>query len=353
MLTQDDLDEAVQKSVITREQAGAILEIARARRVQFAASVAADERFHFMRGFNELFIAIGVGLFGAGITVASAMLGALAGVVGVIAMWGLAEILTRSMRLTLPSIVIAVFYAGFAASLGFALFGGAALGAADAGWFAGGIGGFYGSIFVLVFAALFYWRFRLPFALLLIAASCTALLLTATQVFLGGAGTNLVILLAGLASFAAAMAFDRSDPERVSRRADCAFWLHLVAAPLIVHPIVRTISGEGELTGATAAATVIVVAVFAVVALAIDRRAILASSLTYLGFAIFYVFGQVSSGSDLTTLLTLLVLGIGVMVLGVGWHGLRARLLALLPPSLTRHLPPARQPAARHRTRPA
>ena len=36
--------------------------------------------------------------------------------------------------------------------------------------------------------------------------------------------------------FALALRWDMSDPQRKTRRADVAFWLHLAAAPLIVHP---------------------------------------------------------------------------------------------------------------------
>ena len=38
------------------------------------------------------------------------------------------------------------------------------------------------------------------------------------------------------------MSFDISDRERLTRRADCAFWLHLLAAPLIVHSVVSLVS---------------------------------------------------------------------------------------------------------------
>jgi hypothetical protein len=45
----------------------------------------------------------------------------------------------------------------------------------------------------------------------------------------------------GLRVFAAAMSFDLSDRDRMTRRSDCAFWLHLLAAPLIVHSLISLI----------------------------------------------------------------------------------------------------------------
>ena len=35
------------------------------------------------------------------------------------------------------------------------------------------------------------------------------------------------------------MYYDLSDRTRTTRLADCAFWLHLLAAPLIVHSLIR------------------------------------------------------------------------------------------------------------------
>ena len=93
-----------------------------------------------------------------------------------------------------------------------------------------------------------------------------------------------VFLTLGLAVFALAMWFDASDVTRQTRRTDIAFWLHLLAAPIIVHPILMSLVKEG----APLLAAVQVIAAFlclAAVALAVDRRAILVSSLLYLAYA--------------------------------------------------------------------
>src|SRR5437764_926277 len=47
-------------------------------------------------------------------------------------------------------------------------------------------------------------------------------------------GASLVL---GIGTFLFAMRWDASDPTRETRRSDVAFWLHLLAAPLIVHPV--------------------------------------------------------------------------------------------------------------------
>ena len=73
--------------------------------------------------------------------------------------------------------------------------------------------------------------------------------------------------------------------------------------------------------------------VLALVALVVDRRAILVSGLSYAGFA----FGSlvVKAGlSDGVVPLTMLVLGALVLLLSAGWHVLRRTLLSLLPVAL-------------------
>ncbi len=42
------------------------------------------------------------------------------------------------------------------------------------------------------------------------------------------------------------MRFDMTDPERLTRRTDIAFWLHLLAAPLIVHSLISGVLDESS-----------------------------------------------------------------------------------------------------------
>jgi hypothetical protein len=165
-----------------------------------------------------------------------------------------------------------------------------------------------------------------------------------------------VLLVAALAVFAAAMAFDTSDPARLTRRADSAFWLHLLAAPLIVHSLIWLISpwlssatpavpGPHWLgmTPALATGIVVIFAILAVIAIVIDRRALLVSGLTYLGAAIGYAITSTSVGSgglSLAVAATLTALGALVLALGVGWLPLRRRIMPLLYAGLANHLPP-------------
>jgi hypothetical protein len=90
----------------------------------------------------------------------------------------------------------------------------------------------------------------------------------------------------------------------------------------------------------------IIVALLAVVAIAIDRRALLVSALGYLGAVIAYAIVTAGVAREMTDLpvvifATLAALGALVIALGVGWLPLRRVLFRLLPRTLLDRLPPA------------
>src|SRR5690606_7933330 len=118
-----------------------------------------------------------------------------------------------------------------------------------------------------------------------------------------------VMFLAGLAVFAVAMWWDISDRERKTRRSDVAFWLHLLAAPLIVHPAFTALGVLDN--SATAINALIVVGLYillALVALAIDRRALMVSALAYVLFALSALFREIGA-IGLNVALTALLIG--------------------------------------------
>jgi hypothetical protein len=197
-------------------------------------------------------------------------------------------------------------------------------------------------------ASLYYWRFRLPFALLPIAASVVLFAMALIRLAAGELAPEAwsgLTLACGLAVFAVAMAFDISDRDRMTRRSDCAFWLHLLAAPLIVHSLISLVTPSfGLIDNRSAGLILLIVAVLAIVAIAIDRRALLVSTLLYVGTVIAYGariwIGQSNPTQSGIFFMTLVILGIFVITLGVGWQPLRRGLLALISPALAAKLPP-------------
>jgi hypothetical protein len=200
------------------------------------------------------------------------------------------------------------------------------------------------SLIATVAALMFYVRFRLPFALLLIAAGLVLTIVAAVGPTLTPLLSSMLLLACGLGVFAAAMSYDLSDPLRTTRRADCAFWLHLLAAPLIVHSLVSTAAPTIATMNAMSAVVIVaIIALLAVVAVVIDRRALFVSALSYLGIVIAYAIrtaGVSNTDNAFLFFATLLVLGTVVLTLGVGWSSLRRPLMSLVPAGLTRRLPP-------------
>jgi hypothetical protein len=265
--------------------------------------------------------------------------------------WLLAEFFTRLRRMALPSIVLLIVFAwaAFAASAIF-LGPGATYSSSQSAWalFAFGViepAMLAGAAFLTVLlTALHYWRFRVPIT---IAAGCGALLLMVIGLASGlfpqsSRGAHSALILAcGLAIFGLAMRFDMTDPERLTRRTDIAFWLHLLAAPLIVHSVTRgLVTDASKLDPGTAVAIIAVFLALSFVAVLIDRRAMLVSGLTYAGIAFWTLIRQAGL-SDMTTPLTVLVLGTFVLLLSAGWRPLRAGILRIVPPALARRLPQA------------
>ena len=135
------------------------------------------------------------------------------------------------------------------------------------------------------------------------------------------------------------MSFDIADPGRVTRKTDIAFWLHLLAARLIVQPLIfGFLGGVRNLDTPKAIGIIAIFFGLGLIAVVIDRRALLVSGLAYAGFA----FGAIihRSGIEHETIpATLLALGVFVLALSAGWRPLRHAALRLLPEALTRHLP--------------
>ncbi|MFN9376281.1 MAG: hypothetical protein ACK564_04460, partial [Novosphingobium sp.] len=144
----------------------------------------------------------------------------------------------------------------------------------------------------------------------------------------------------GLVVFGFAMRWDMSDRGRETRRSDVAFWLHLLAAPMIAHPLFHALGvTEGQNIGALAALGVVVIYVLlGLVALAVDRRALLVSALAYVLTAmtlLFREFGMV----ELNMAVTGLVIGSALLTLSAFWGPIRRAVVAPLPDQWRGRLP--------------
>ncbi|MGB5780190.1 MAG: hypothetical protein WBH10_14060, partial [Allopontixanthobacter sediminis] len=119
-----------------------------------------------------------------------------------------------------------------------------------------------------------------------------------------------------------------------------AFWLHLLAAPMIAHPLFYWIGvTEGRDIGVGAAAGVLAVYVaMGLVALAIDRRALLVSALAYVLVTLASLFDRFGA-VELNVALTALVIGSALLTLSAFWTPIRQVVVGQLPVTVRGRLP--------------
>jgi len=197
------------------------------------------------------------------------------------------------------------------------------------------------------FATWLHWRrFQVPIT---VAAGTAAVAATVVALILAAINPSeemreqtamAIVLIAGLAVFAVAMRWDMSDRSRETRRSDVAFWLHLLAAPMIAHPLFWILGvTQGDAIGAGAAFGVVAVYVaMGLVALAIDRRALLVSALAYVLVSLTFLFREFGV-VELNVALTALVIGSALLTLSAFWSPIRRFVVDKLPGSLQVKLP--------------
>jgi hypothetical protein len=342
MYTEADLRSAVAAGAISAEAADAL----RTHATGLSGSPAGDEEhFRLLSSFNDIFVTIAaVLLLVAMAGVGSAIVAGLAGVLTAGAAWGMAEFFTRKRRMALPSIVLLIAFVGGIAAAPIEVM-------AEGRYFEDNprTSAFIIAAIMLVAAggAYLHWRrFMVPIT---VAAGAATIAATVLALVAGALGPSMntpenillpLVFMLGLAIFGFAMRWDMSDRERQTRRSDVAFWLHLLAAPMICHPLFHWIGvTEGYSISAAAVIGVIVVYILmGVVALAVDRRALLVSALAYVLVALSWLFDTFGA-VQLSVALTALVIGSALLMLSAFWSPIRAAVVEKLPGELKQRLP--------------
>ncbi|MDQ8757768.1 hypothetical protein RCO27_16195 [Sphingosinicella sp. LHD-64] len=360
MYSESDLEAAVAGGALTPQQADAFRNFIAAGR---QTPVVDEESFRLLTGFNDIFVGIATAI----LLVAVAWIGQslppqlegdgpslFAGLFVAATAWGLAEFFTLKRRMALPSILLLLAFVG-------GVFASIAVAAATA------LGEDYVNdngqavALVLAFAAAVaaggayaHWRrFRVPITIAAGTAALVGLVLaliastlagdpdmmtpaqqqTLENVLLGAA------LVLGIGTFLFAMWWDGADPKRETRRSDVAFWLHLLAAPLIVHPIFTLLGlTEGVVSTLGAVTVILLYVALGLVALAIDRRALLVSALAYVLYALNSLF-ETYGAVELSVAFTALVIGSALLLLSAFWTGARRAVVKPLPDGLRARLP--------------
>ncbi|OAN59546.1 hypothetical protein [Magnetospirillum moscoviense] len=339
MYDDEDLNAAVSAGVMPAEIAAAFRRFM-AERHQTATPD--DERFRLVSGFNDVFVTIAIGLVLISVSQLSGSEDSMvAGLLIAGLSWVLAEYFSKRRRMALPSLVLLLtFCLGLSmASLTvvdpFAAHNPPAATAKAVAIALAVAGGTY----------LHWRRFKIPAAIAGIALFVLAAVYSLVTLVLGAAVLEhwtWVMLAGGIAIFALAMHWDASDRTRQTRRSDVAFWLHMAAAPMIAHPLFSLLgllnANPSKAWEAGAAVTLYVA--MTLVAIAIDRRAMLVSALAYVLGALIALLQAGSSGGEAFAIIGLVV-GAALLLLSSLWQRARRKVLALLPPSWQAKLPPA------------
>lgn len=330
MYTEEDLASAVKAGVLTEETAAAF-RVHVAQRTE--ESAVDEEHFRLVTGFNDIFVVIACAL----LLISVAWIGAfvvpwLGPLAASVTAWALAEFFVRKRRMALPAIVLLLAFVG-------SVFGAGVLIVENVAEH------FVVASALAAAAAWLHWlRFRVPITVAAGAAAvagCVVALVLATipeaANWISG-----ISFLAGIAVFALAMRWDMADRLRQTRKSDVAFWLHLLAAPLIVRPVfaaLGVLDGEADLWQAIAVVALYVA--IALISLAIDRRALMVSALIY----VLYTFSALLSqygGVSISFAITGLTIGSALLLLSAFWHASRAFVLRRLPPAAQERLAPSR-----------
>ncbi len=350
MYSETDLQSAIEAGAISADAADALRAHVSAVR---QSPMVDEEQFRLLTGFNDIFVAIAVvimlfavGGIGQAITPFFPGPPPFAGLLIAASAWGLAEFFTRKRRMALPSILLLLAFMGglFEGLLGLGFMAGLLDNGNDKV-----VGGIWvaGSALITAGGAWLHWRrFKVPITIAAGAAAAAATVAALIVSAIGPDNPNMgdimlgIAFVAGLAVFAFAMWWDMSDRSRETRRSDVAFWLHLLAAPLIAHPLFSLIGvTDGRMVGVPGALGVIgVYLLFAIVALAVDRRALLVSALAYVLYALTELFRQFGV-VELNIALTALVIGSALLTLSAFWTPIRRLVVARLPGALQARLP--------------
>ena len=351
MYSDEDLASAVEAGVFNTDAVAAFREhVAQLRQVPAVD----DEHFRFISGFNDIFVVIACALLLVSVNWIGAVIAPWVGAfLQAASAWALAEYFTRVRRMALPSIVLLLAFVGGAAlcgimllkNLGLAFVGGTALGGImrlnNLG-LAEELSIAFGCAVGAGAAWLHWQRFQVPIT---VAAGMAVLVFALIALLMGLVpaakdGWALLAFIGGVGVFIAGMRWDASDTQRLTRRSDVAFWLHLVAAPLMVHPIFSLLGAfDQQMNLLTALAITLLYCGIGLVSLSIDRRALMVSALAYVLYA-FNTLLQEYGVVSLSFAFAALTIGGALLLLSAFWHACREFVLGFYSEALCRRLPP-------------
>lgn len=329
MYTDEDLAIAVRNNIFNQES---VLQFRQHMNELRHTQAVDEENFRLVNGFNDVFVVIASALLLTSLGwLGHTMTASLGGIAVAAGSWALAEYFVNHRRMALPAITLLLSFLGslFAIPVLFM-----APHINENTFIVAGL--------LTTVGAIAHWiRFRVPIT---IAAGTVTLGagLTASLTYVYPSivtALESLSLVFGLLVFGLAMYWDSRDTRRQSRDSDVAFWLHLIAAPMIVHPVFQSLgvlNGNGDLLLSLTVLALYVLLAF--ISLIVDRRAIMVSALVY----VMYTFSSLLENVGIVSYgfaLTGLCLGSSLLVLCAYWQSCRAWVFKAIPATLRAKLP--------------
>lgn len=340
MYSDEDLTYAAEKGIFTQ-----------ASITQFRAEIlkrnnthiADEESVRLLTSFNDIFVVIAclLLLFSSAWLLSSEGYPAIAAVAVAGLSWLLAEFFVLKRKMALPAMVLLISFVGSVFWLVQALLSAdmtlssmfhadeieisliiATTAAALAAW-------------------LHWWRFMVPITVTAGVVSAGALIiLTLLYLFPTLKQYHEILLfLSGIAIFYIALRWDGDDLNRITKKSDVAFWLHLIAAPLIIHPIFTNLNiAEGSESSVDSIIVLVLYLFLILVSLVIDRRAFMVAALVYIMAALDQIFNEYGFSSHSFSYVGICI-GASLLLLAGLWHKAREVIVARLPMALQNKVP--------------
>lgn len=327
MYTDEDLNLAVEKNVFSADAVEAFRNMISSSN---GLSAVDEENFRLVGGFNDIFIVIACALLlFSSLWLTDSISEVLGYAIFTGLSWGLAEVFVLKRNMALPAILLLLAFVGGI----FAFF--QALSSTLASTL-------IISTALSTLAAYLHWRrFKVPMT---IAVGTGSGLMLLAFIMRGVFPESISMLMTtlffcGCITFIYAMYWDSADRSRTTQKSDVAFWLHLLSAPLIVHPIFLNL---GVLDGNESLGNMILVVLLyllmAVLSIVIDRRVFMVSSLIYVIYALSNFIDNDGS-INYSFPLTGVVIGAFLLLLSIYWQRVRILFVVRLPQSIQRYVP--------------
>lgn len=324
MYTDEDLNFGVKKGIFTESAVNEFRSLLSSSKNLHSVD---EENFRLISGFNDIFIVIACSLLlFSSVWVLKSVNDSLAYLVFSLLSWGLSEFFVLKRKMALPAIMLLLSFIAGVFAFSMSLFPSHKEAA---------------FIVTTIIAYLHWLRFKVPITVAVGTATAGWAFVSILMSVIPETNNWIlpILYLCGVIAFVYAMYWDSSDTNRTTGRSDVAFWLHLLSAPLIIHPIFSSLGiFNGNESLISMAVVIVLYLLMTLISIAVDRRIFMISSLVYVLYALSAII-KTYGGVGYSFALTGIFMGGTLLLLSVYWHSSRVYVVMKLPDVVTTHLP--------------